>query len=70
MGGSHPRALSLASYSPSLRQSIVAPMEGSRNWRYQSYLARHGGRRGPEVRVVKSRFGHPAGRESTCHYQL
>ena len=22
-------------------------------------LARHGGRRGPEVRVVKSRFGHP-----------
>lgn len=24
-------------------------------------LARHGGRRGPEVRVVKSRFGHPRG---------
>lgn len=29
----------------------------------QSYLAGHGGRRGPEVGVVKSRLGHPAGRE-------
>ena len=37
--------------------------EGGRREDAPSYLARHGGRRGPEVGVVKSRLGHPAGKE-------
>lgn len=36
---------------------------GRQRTKHSSYLAGHGGRRGPEVGVVKSRLGHPAGRE-------
>lgn len=68
MGGLHSRALGLQAIVQTPGKAQQLHRGGQREWK--SYLTGHGGRRGPEVGVVKSRFGHPAGRQSSCHYQL
>lgn len=62
VGGPHSRTLSLQAAAQIQAKNSSFNAEGRQRER-QSYLAGHGGRRGPEVGVVKSRFGHPAGRE-------
>lgn len=60
----HPWAPCPTGHSQSPGQSRAAPRGGGRRrGDAPSYLAGHGGRWGPEVGVVKSRLGHPAGRE-------